>query len=91
MDTNATLSLTVQAPDAERARHLAMLVQTAASARAEALEAAGTARGRALDEAVAAASRHERERDKCARELGELLAPYIDAGPAGDREARDIP
>lgn len=90
MDTNATLSLTVQVPDAERARHLAMLVQTAASARAEAL-AAGTARGRALDEAVAAASRHERERDKCARELGELLAPYIDAGPAGDREARDTP
>jgi hypothetical protein len=74
-----SLSLTLEEPDAEHARHLAMLINTATAARSEALAtAAGTSRGRALDDAVAAAARHERERDHCARELGILLAGRID-------------
>lgn len=73
------------AAQADRARHLAMLIQAASAARAEALTTATVARGSAQAEAMASATRHERERDQCARELGLLLAAHIDAGPGGFR------
>lgn len=75
-----TLSLTIEDPDADHVRHLAMLITTADAARAEALkQAAADGRDRTAD--MMAAAGHERERDQCARELGILLASRIDPGP----------
>jgi len=79
-----TLSLTIEDPDADHVRHLAMLITTAEAARTEALKQAGaTGRDRTAD--MMAAVGHERERDQCARELGMLLAARIDPGPGGPR------
>ncbi len=75
-----TLSLTIEGPDADHIRHLAMLITTAETARTEALKQAGAA-GRDGTADMMAAAGHERERDQCARELGLLLAARIDPGP----------
>lgn len=77
------LSLPLDDAAAERARHLALLIDTAEAARAEAVTraAAASVEPAERDELTAAAARHLRERDLCARELGLLLAaPLLAAG-----------